>query len=158
MTSDQRSADTAGDVRSRPEAVAELSDQLDAPELDLHESDLLEDGPLIGPEADLAISIPVDYAEDQGEDHGDYDYEQARAHRRERARFQQRMARLRLYSYFMTLAACVFALMTFMYLVQGGGDEDTTFLALGGLFAAITVFLLWAAVRVTHVGEPEHHH
>lgn len=153
MTSDQRSADAAGGVRSRPEAVAELSEALDVPELDLLEADLLEDGPLRGPEADLPISVPVDYVDEDEPD--DVDWERARARRRERARLQQRMARLRLYSYFMTLAACVFALMTFMYLVQGGGDEDATFLALGGLFAAITVFLLWAAVRVTHVVEPE---
>ncbi|MGQ0466609.1 MAG: hypothetical protein ACT4QG_14955 [Sporichthyaceae bacterium] len=152
MTSDQRSAHAAGDVRSLPEAVA---DPLDASELGLLEAELLEE-PLTGPEADRAISVPVDYVDELEDD--DFDWEQARRSRRERARFQQRMARLRLYSYFMTLAACVFALMTFMYLVQGSGDSDATFLSLGGLFAGMTVFLLWAAVRVTHVGEAEHHH
>lgn len=136
MTSDQRSAEGLAD--------------LDAPVLD---------APLLDPRADLPIDVPTGF--DENDLDPDVDtallLEQARHRRRVHAREQARLARLRLYSYFMTLAACVFALMTFMYLVQGEGDGDATFLSLGALFGAITVFLLWAAVRVTRFGEHEHH-
>lgn len=64
-------------------------------------------------------------------------------------RAQARMARQRFYSYCLTLTASVFALMTFMYGVQGRADSDSTFIGLGVMFAATTAFLLWAAVRVT---------
>lgn len=62
-----------------------------------------------------------------------------------------RLARLRLYSYCLTLTACVFALMSFMYLVQGTADGDASFTALGVLFVALTGASLWSAVRVTRI-------
>jgi hypothetical protein len=73
--------------------------------------------------------------------------------RRAYQRHEQRLARMRLYSYCMTLSACVFALMTFMYVTQGEADRDGTFISLGTAFGAMTIFLLWGAVRVTRVGE-----
>lgn len=150
MTSDQRSAEDLADIDARL-GVAPL-----LPSADLEDS--LLDTPLRDPRADLAISVPTDFDENDIDPEIDTALllEAARIRRRERARLEQRMARLRLYSYFMTLAACVFALMTFMYLVQGEGDGDFTFLSLGAMFGAITVFLLWAAVRVTRFGEHEH--
>lgn len=151
MTPEQRSADTGVAARVEPPLLPPLSD------VSAFDSHLL-DVPLRHADADLPIALPSDpfYDDRYGDDR--YGYEQARARRRARAKANQKMARLRLYSYFMTLAACVFALMTFMYLVQGQGDQDATFLALGAMFGAVTVFLLWAAVRVTHVGEHELHH
>jgi hypothetical protein len=68
------------------------------------------------------------------------------------------MGRLRLASYCLTLSACVFALMTFMYVVQGVGDSDGTFFGLGLMFGAGTALLLWAAVWVTRVGEAHPRH
>ncbi|MGQ0845221.1 MAG: hypothetical protein ACT4QF_13925 [Sporichthyaceae bacterium] len=153
MTPEQRSADGLTDVAARVEPRVEPPLLPPSSEVSAFDSRLL-DAPLLHPDADLPISVPTTYL-DYEEDYG---YEQARARRRARAKAHQKMARLRLYSYFMTLAACVFALMAFMYLVQGQGDRDATFLTLGALFGAITVFLLWAAVRVTHVGEHELHH
>jgi hypothetical protein len=73
--------------------------------------------------------------------------------RRAYRRHEQRLSRMRLYSYCMTLSACVFALMTFMYVTQGEADRDGTFISLGTAFGAMTIFLLWGAVRVTRVGE-----
>lgn len=66
---------------------------------------------------------------------------------------QLRLSRLRLYSYCMTLSACVLALMTFMYLVQGIGDGDGTFTGIGVMFAGATVLMLWGALRVTQLGD-----
>lgn len=69
------------------------------------------------------------------------------------ARREARLARLRLYSYCLTLAACVLALMSFMYLAQGTADGDSTFSWLGALFVVSTGLTLWLAVRVTQVGD-----
>lgn len=148
MTSDQRSAEGLADLDDRPSSASPPTDYLDAPLLDT---------PLRDPRADLPISVP-EFDENDLDPEVDTAMllEAARRRRREQVKEQQRMARLRLYSYFMTLAACVFALMTFMYLVQGEGDGDATFLSLGAMFGAITVFLLWAAVRVTRFGEDGH--
>jgi hypothetical protein len=97
--------------------------------------------------ADRAISIPWD----------DYEAAERAEHlellRRAYHRHEQRLSRMRLYSYCMTLSACVFALMTFMYVTQGEADRDGTFISLGTAFGAMTIFLLWGAVRVTRVGE-----
>lgn len=97
------------------------------------------------PRADTAIAVPL----------GDPEagFEARRLAREAYLRAEVRMGRLRLASYCLTLSACVFALMTFMYLVQGAGDSDATFLSLGVMFGAITGLLLWAAVWVTRVGE-----
>lgn len=129
MTADQRGADTvAAD----------------------HVTDYVPGVTLRGPRADEPIEVPV------------YDVEahlEARLRAREAyLRAEVRMGRLRLASYCLTLSACVFALMTFMYVVQGAGDSDATFLSLGAMFAAVTGFLLWAAVWVTRVGEGQPQH
>lgn len=76
-----------------------------------------------------------------------------RAHAGAHARRVARLARLRLYSYCLTLAACVLALMSFMYLAQGTADGDSTFTWLGAMFVACTALTLWLAVRVTQVGD-----
>lgn len=78
--------------------------------------------------------------------------ERERLHRA-RAAYESRLSRLRLYSYCLTLGACVLALMSFMYLTQGTADGDATFVWLGAGFAAGTVTALWSAVRITHVAE-----
>ncbi len=147
MTSDQRSAEGLAGAEARLEPV------LPVVPVRTYLGDELLDVPLRDPRADLPISVPVDYDQDLNEADA---LEEARRQRRARVRANQRMARLRLYSYFMTLAACVFALMAFMYLVQGEGDRDALFLSLGAMFGAITIFLLWAAVRVTRFGELDH--
>lgn len=72
---------------------------------------------------------------------------------RGRLAHEAKLARLRLYSYCLTLAACVFALMSFMYLAQGTADGDSTFVTLGAGFVLCTAATLWLAVRVTHVME-----
>jgi hypothetical protein len=100
-------------------------------------------------DADLPIRTPLDDAE-----HAAY----VEAMRRAYERHELRLSRMRLYSYCMTLSACVFALMTFMYVTQGEADRDGTFIGLGTLFGATTVFLLWGAVRVTRVGETPYQH
>lgn len=69
------------------------------------------------------------------------------------ARREARLSRLRLYSYCLTLGACVLALMSFMYLTQGTADGNSTFLWLGATFVVSTALTLWLAVRVTQVGE-----
>jgi hypothetical protein len=66
---------------------------------------------------------------------------------------QFRLARLRLYSYCMTLSACVLALMAFMYLVTGTADGDPGFTSIGIMFTGMMVVMLWAAMRVTKAGE-----
>jgi hypothetical protein len=97
-------------------------------------------------DADLPIRTPLTDAAD------------LEALRRAYERHELRLSRMRLYSYCMTLSACVFALMTFMYVTQGEADRDGTFIGLGTLFGAMTVFLLWGAVRVTRVGETPYQH
>jgi hypothetical protein len=82
---------------------------------------------------------------------------EARRAREALVRAEIRMGRLRLASYCLTLSSCVFALMTFMYVVQGAGDSDVTFLGLGTMFAVVTGALLWAAVWVTRAGEAQSH-
>lgn len=73
--------------------------------------------------------------------------------RRARAAYEAKLSRLRLYSYCLTLGACVLALMSFMYVTQGAADGDGTFLSLGVAFASATLFALWTAIRITHVAE-----
>ena len=73
--------------------------------------------------------------------------------RRARAAYESKLSRLRLYSYCLTLGACVLALMSFMYLTQGAADGDATFVWLGAGFAAGTLTALWSAIRITHVSE-----
>lgn len=73
--------------------------------------------------------------------------------RRARAAYEAKLSRLRLYSYCLTLASCVLALMSFMYVTQGAADGDGTFIWLGVAFAAATFVALWTAIRITHVGE-----
>ena len=73
--------------------------------------------------------------------------------RRARAAYEAKLSRLRLYSYCLTLTACVLALMSFMYLTQGAADGDPTFVWLGVAFVAATVVALWSAIRITHVSE-----
>lgn len=97
------------------------------------------------PAADLPIHTPLDVAAE--------DAAQLEILRRAYQRHEMRLSRMRLYSYCMTLSACVFALMTFMYVTQGEADRDGTFISLGTAFGAMTIFLLWGAVRVTRVGE-----
>ncbi|MGQ0631321.1 MAG: hypothetical protein ACT4P1_09775 [Sporichthyaceae bacterium] len=66
----------------------------------------------------------------------------------------RRLSRLRLYSYCLTLLACVLGLLAFMYLAQGLADGDHSFAAVGGAFAAGAIAALWGAVLVTHVEGP----
>ena len=73
--------------------------------------------------------------------------------RRARAAHEAKVSRLRLYSYCLTLAACVLALMSFMYLTQGTADGDPTFTWLGVAFVAGTGVALWSAVAITKLGE-----
>lgn len=73
--------------------------------------------------------------------------------RRARAAYEAKLSRLRLYSYCLTLTACVLALMAFMYLTQGAADGDATFVWLGVAFVAATVTALWSAIRITHVAD-----
>lgn len=94
----------------------------------------------LDPVEDVAIALP-DRHDDRAGDRA--------IHADRWLRAQARMARQRFYSYCLTLTASVFALMTFMYGVQGRADSDRTFIGLGVMFAATTAFLLWAAVRVT---------
>jgi hypothetical protein len=94
----------------------------------------------LDPVEDVAIALPSR--------HDDRESDRA-LHADRWRRAQARMARQRFYSYCLTLSASVFALMTFMYGVQGRADADRTFIGLGVMFAATTAFLLWAAVRVT---------
>ena len=103
--------------------------------------------------APLAPVPPVDTSRDEA----------ARAHlrhtereriRRARAAHEAKLARLRLYSYCLTLAACVLALMSFMYLAQGIADGDSEFTSFGAAFVAATFAALWSAIRVSKVDEP----
>jgi hypothetical protein len=110
---------------------------------------VFDDLELHGPDADLPIRTPLDDAQHRAE---------VEALRRAYARHELRLSRMRLYSYCMTLSACVFALMTFMYVTQGEADRDGTFIGLGTMFGAMTIFLLWGAVRVTRVGETPFQH
>ena len=64
-----------------------------------------------------------------------------------------KLARLRLYSYCMTLSACVLALMAFMYLLTGTADGDAGFTSLGVMFLGVMIIMLWGALRVTRAGE-----
>lgn len=73
--------------------------------------------------------------------------------RRARAAHEAKISRLRLYSYCLTLGACVLALMSFMYLTQGTADGDPTFTWLGVAFVAATAVALWSAVAITKLGE-----
>lgn len=73
--------------------------------------------------------------------------------RRARAAYESKLSRLRLYSYCLTLGACVLALMSFMYVTQGTADGDATFFWLGVAFGAATLTALWSAIRITHVAE-----
>jgi hypothetical protein len=73
--------------------------------------------------------------------------------RRARAAYEARLSRLRLYSYCLTLGACVLALMSFMYVTQGAADGDPTFTWLGVAFAAATAVALWSAIAITKLGE-----
>ncbi|HUR01343.1 MAG TPA: hypothetical protein VM347_02280 [Nonomuraea sp.] len=73
--------------------------------------------------------------------------------RRARAAYEAKLSRLRLYSYCLTLSACVLALMSFMYLTQGAADGDATFVWLGVAFVSATVVMLWSAIRITHVSD-----
>ncbi|MGQ0623883.1 MAG: hypothetical protein ACT4PP_04400 [Sporichthyaceae bacterium] len=66
----------------------------------------------------------------------------------------RRLRRLRLYSYCLTLLACVMALLAFMYLAQGLADRDGSFAALGAGFVVGTGAALWGAVLVTHAPLP----
>jgi hypothetical protein len=95
---------------------------------------------------DTAIELPL----------ADLEWEARRA-REAMVRAEIRIGRLRLASYCLTLSSCVFALMTFMYVVQGAGDADATFLGLGTMFGVLTAALLWAAVWVTRSGEVPSH-
>ena len=112
-------------------------------------ADAFDDLELSHADADLPIRTPLDDAE-----HLAY----VEAMRRAYQRHELRLSRMRLYSYCMTLSACVFALMTFMYVTQGEADRDGTFIGLGTMFGALTVFLLWGAIRVTRVGETPFQH
>jgi len=96
----------------------------------------------VDPVADTALELPL----------ADLEWEARRA-REAVVRAEIRMGRMRLASYCLTLSSCVFALMTFMYVVQGAGDSDVTFLGLGVAFGVVTAALLWAAVWVTRSGE-----
>lgn len=73
------------------------------------------------------------------------------------ARHVARLARLRLCSYCLTLAACVLALMSFMYLTQGTADGDRAATWLGAMFVVSTALTLWLAVRITRVGDVAAH-
>jgi hypothetical protein len=73
--------------------------------------------------------------------------------RRSRAAYEAKLSRLRLYSYCLTLGACVLALMSFMYVTQGTADGDATFTWLGVAFAAATALALWSAVAITRLGD-----
>jgi hypothetical protein len=129
VTADQRGADTVASAEAAPidvEPTVESRVELRGPD----------------PVEDAAIELPLLELELQ-----------ARRAREARVRAEIRMGRLRLASYCLTLTACVFALMTFMYVVQGIGDSDGTFLWLGVMFGVFTALLLWAAVWVTRVGE-----
>ena len=126
MTADQRGADTVAADRIGLEFAPDAT---------------LRDLPL----ADKAIGLPLADP--------DAEFDARRLAREAFLRAEVRMARLRLASYCLTLSACVFALMTFMYVVQGTGDSDGTFISLGVLFGAVTGLLLWAAVAITRVGE-----
>ena len=64
-----------------------------------------------------------------------------------------RLVRLRLYSYCMTLSACVLALMAFMYLLTGTADGDAGFTSVGVMFLGMMILMLWGALRVTRAGE-----
>ncbi|HEX3828398.1 MAG TPA: hypothetical protein VHV82_14120 [Sporichthyaceae bacterium] len=127
MTADPRGADTVAATEGGPAVVA--------PEVGvvLRGADPVED---------TALELPL----------ADLEWEARRA-REAAVRAEIRMGRLRLASYCLTLSSCVFALMTFMYVVQGAGDSDVTFLGLGVMFAVVTAALLWAAVWVTRSGE-----
>ena len=70
-----------------------------------------------------------------------------------REAYEAKLSRMRLYSYCLTLSACVLALMSFMYLIQGAADGDATFVGLGVGFVTATAATLWVAVRITHVAE-----
>ena len=73
--------------------------------------------------------------------------------RRARAAYEAKLSRLRLYSYCLTLGACVLALMSFMYITQGTADGDPTFTWLGVAFVAATAVALWSAIAITKLGE-----
>jgi hypothetical protein len=85
--------------------------------------------------------------------HGTYQDEWAPDQERARTKERNRLARLRLYSYCMTLSACVLALMSFMYLLTGTADGDASFTSIGVLFLAMMITMLWGALRVTRAGE-----
>lgn len=129
MTADQRGADTVAATHEQQPFAPASGVGLRGPD----------------PIADSAIPLPH------------LDLEAARRARAALVRAEIRMGRLRLVSYCLTLSACVFALMTFMYVVQGAGDSDAKFLSLGIMFGAVTGALLWAAVRVTRFSDlPAH--
>ncbi len=127
MTADPRGADTVAAAEGGPAVVAPQVG------VGLRGAD---------PVADTALELPL----------ADLEWEARRA-REAVVRAEIRLGRLRLTSYCLTLSSCVFALMTFMYVVQGAGDSDVTFLGLGIMFGVLTAALLWAAVWVTRSGD-----
>ncbi len=100
----------------------------------------------------VTTTVPVTVPVDLGLDHSVLRAERERS-RRDRAAYEAKMSRLRLYSYCLTLTSCVLALMSFMYLTQGTADGDGTFVWLGVAFVSATVVTLWSAIRITHVSE-----
>ena len=88
--------------------------------------------------------------------HGAYEADWEVEERDDRARRRKaraRLVRLRLYSYCMTLSACVLALMAFMYLLTGTADGDAGFTSIGVMFLGLMIVMLWGALRVTRAGE-----
>gem|GEM_PF-4947429 len=127
-------------MTAEPGAAQSLRDAQPAQSVELNAAAPV---PLIGPDpvADAPIKLPEPPAEARPREWGWLGAD-------------TRAIRLRIYSYCLTLSACVFALMTFMYVVQGQADGDGTFLGLGVLFGVIGLLLLWGAVRITRHTEP----
>jgi hypothetical protein len=101
---------------------------------------------------DVPASVPVTVPAEPAPDTVGLRAERERI-RRARAAYEAKLGRLRLYSYCLTLGACVLALMSFMYVTQGAADGDGTFVWLGVAFASATLVALWAAIAITHVNE-----
>jgi len=108
--------------------------------------------PTVDPAVDPTVDRRVDPTVDRRVDPTSLRAERERL-RRARAAYEAKISRLRLYSYCLTLGACVLALMSFMYLTQGTADGDPTFTWLGVAFVAATAVALWSAVAITKLGE-----